>query len=225
MSTLYVTVPRARIEGYEKTIQDLQHQNNALIASKLKLIASTAKEIDRLRQYIHSLTPQPTATATTYTKNLDIEEKEQTIVTPSDIETITFCEYCGSASNVNNNYFISISSVGAAPNESPQQQHHQNQGDPGYIDQSQLNEEEEKKAEILYEDSLSDDHDDDHDVIDDYLSDNEHSSISQQDTFITPGRPSIITRGNSLPHDANKESMGEHADIPLPDNFMDDSFV
>ena len=62
MSTLYVTVPRAQIEEYEKTIQDLQHQNNELVASKLKLIASTAKEIDRLRRYIHSLTPQPTAT-------------------------------------------------------------------------------------------------------------------------------------------------------------------
>merc|ERR1712154_138371 len=57
------------------------------------------------------------------------------------------------------------------------------------------------------------------------------------DSFITPGRVSrrvsiIHTRGNTVhitasdyPSMLNEQSMGEHADIPLPDNFMDDSFV
>eukprot|EP01083_Nonionella_stella_P094771 266006_1 len=212
--TSFVTVPKAQIDKYQTRIQDLEQENTDLRNSKLKLIMSTSKEIERLRQYIHTLT---LATQTTKNKTQEMEETEE--------KSVTICEHCGSASNVNNNYYISISSTGGPGPGGRVSDHpcHDDANDSVHYDEY----EEDDGKQVSLDHMSSDDDDQDVDI-----------DVNIDMNVTTPGRVSVIyngtgpTRGNSvhltvqdLPHFGDEHSMGEHADIPLPDNFMDDSFV
>eukprot|EP01083_Nonionella_stella_P197180 725097_1 len=246
-----IAVPQSQIDKYKSRISYLERENNELRASKLQLVMSTAIEIDRLRQYIYSIQQKRPI----HPKNTEIDEKEEEslVITPAITPAmVAVCEHCGSATKVENNYFITVSSAGGpnqgsgpggvydrniisvanVSNEEIEDDRINEEKDNYHAESDYYNEEDDGKQGSL-DDNMSSD-DDDHDVVNDYSSDDHANTIINN--YITPGRVSIIstndsfvhTRGMSntnLPSFDNNQSMGEHADIPLPDNFMDDSFV
>lgn len=219
-----------KVDGYQymqSQISKLQFENAQLLESKFKLIKNTAKEIDRLRKYIYSLT----ITIQQLKKENIIREEnkeEKEFITPDyieadyiqDDEKFILCQHCGNITNITNMNISTSSSSSSVNNDIA----------PGdiveyeeYEEEEEEVEEEEKEAYIVVD--IGDEEEDEKETITTRMSDH-------YDHHITPGRVSRVTRGNSvlldpndLPTIINEQSMGEHADIPLPENLMDDAFV
>ena len=114
-SSQTLPVLQAEVVSLQSRVHNLEQENAALLASKMKLITATSSEMDRLRRYIHALTRylHQSHDDDPGTVPYPIYEVEEKSVSPPKQDTVTrggdvSCPFCGGATNVSNNYYFQM---------------------------------------------------------------------------------------------------------------------